>query len=70
MKNRIRVLRKGKGWSQETLASELSVTRQTVYAIECGKYDPSLPLAFSIAKVFGLTIEQIFNPESSGEKQT
>ena len=64
MTNRIRVMRAEHGWSQADLAAELGVSRQTVNAIETGKYDPSLPLAFKIAAVFGLTIEQIF---SAGE---
>jgi putative transcriptional regulator len=60
MNNRIRELRAVKRWSQADLADVLGVSRQTVNALETGKYDPSLPLAFKIAKVFGLTIEQIF----------
>ena len=60
MKNRLRVLRAERGWSQADLAARLEVSRQTVNALETGKYDPSLPLAFRIADVFGLPIEQIF----------
>ncbi|AKH42772.1 putative transcriptional regulator [Altererythrobacter atlanticus] len=60
MKNRLRVLRAERGWSQQALADRLEVSRQSVNAIETGKYDPSLPLAFRIADVFGLTIEEIF----------
>lgn len=60
MKNRIRVLRAERRWSQAELAERLGVSRQTVNAIENGKYDPSLPLAFRIRKVFGLPIEEIF----------
>ena len=60
MKNRLRVLRADREWSQQQLADALEVSRQSVNAIETGKYDPSLPLAFRIADVFGLTIEQIF----------
>jgi putative transcriptional regulator len=60
MNNRLRVLRAELGWSQETLAQKLEVSRQSVNAIETGKYDPSLPLAFKIAKVFGKRIEEIF----------
>jgi putative transcriptional regulator len=60
--NRIKVLRAGYNWSQEELADKLGVSRQTVNAIERGKYDPSLPLAFKIARVFNLTIEEIFQP--------
>ena len=60
MKNRIKVLRAERDWTQERLAKELDVSRQTVNAIETGKYDPSLPLAFRIADTFGLRIEEIF----------
>lgn len=60
MKNRLKVLRAERGWSQADLATRLEVSRQSVNAIETGKYDPSLPLAFRIASIFGLTIEQIF----------
>jgi putative transcriptional regulator len=60
MKNRLRVLRAERGWSQADLAAQLGVSRQTVNAIETGKYDPSLPLAFKIAKLFRAQIEQIF----------
>lgn len=60
MKNRIKVLRAERDWSQAELAVRLDVSRQTVNAIETGKYDPSLPLAFKIAELFGQTIEQIF----------
>lgn len=60
MKNRLKVLRAERDWSQGDLAERLGVSRQSVNAIETGKYDPSLPLAFRIAKVFGLAIEQIF----------
>ncbi|MDX1436166.1 MAG: helix-turn-helix transcriptional regulator [Anaerolineales bacterium] len=62
MKNRLKVLRAERDWSQETLAQELGVSRQTVNAIERGKYDPSLPLAFKISEVFELKIEEIFDP--------
>jgi putative transcriptional regulator len=64
MKNRLRLLRAELGWSQETLAQKLEVSRQSVNAIETGKYDPSLPLAFRIAKVFGKPIEVIFQEEA------
>jgi putative transcriptional regulator len=64
MENRIRELRAVKRWSQADLADQLGVSRQTINALETGKYDPSLPLAFKIAKIFGLTIEQIFLEES------
>jgi putative transcriptional regulator len=60
MKNRLKVLRAERDWSQQDLADRLAVSRQSVNAIETGKYDPSLPLAFRIADVFGLTIEAIF----------
>ncbi|HEY7799772.1 MAG TPA: helix-turn-helix transcriptional regulator [Hyphomonadaceae bacterium] len=60
MKNRIRVLRAEKGWTQADLAKLLDVSRNSVNAIENGKYDPSLPLAFRIADVFGMKIEEIF----------
>lgn len=62
MKNRIKVLRAERDWSQAVLAEKLGVSRQTVIAIERGKYDPSLPLAFSIAHTFGQAIEEIFTP--------
>ncbi|MHA6717926.1 helix-turn-helix transcriptional regulator [Sphingomonas sp. RS6] len=63
MKNRLRVLRAERGWSQQDLAERLAVSRQSVNAIETGRYDPSLPLAFKIADLFGLAIEAIFvNP--------
>ncbi|MFN3266183.1 MAG: helix-turn-helix transcriptional regulator [Deinococcales bacterium] len=60
MENRIRELRAVKRWSQADLADVLGVSRQTINALETGKYDPSLPLAFKIARVFGLHIEEIF----------
>lgn len=60
MRNRLRVLRAERGWSQQDLAAALEVSRQSVNAIETGKYDPSLPLAFRIARVFGQPIEAIF----------
>jgi putative transcriptional regulator len=63
MRNQVRDLRGAHGWSQAHLADLLEVSRQTVIAIENGKYDPSLPLAFAIARLFGLTIESIFFPE-------
>ena len=62
MKNRLKVLRAERNWSQSDLADRLQVSRQSVNAIETGKYDPSLPLAFRIAAIFGLSIEQIFSP--------
>jgi len=60
MKNRLKVLRAERNWSQADLAQKLKVSRQTVNSIETGKYDPSLPLAFSIARLFRQTIEEIF----------
>jgi putative transcriptional regulator len=64
MKNRLRVLRAEREWSQAELATRLKVSRQTVNAIETCKYDPSLPLAFTIARVFEQPIEAIFVPEA------
>ena len=63
MNNRLRELRDARGWSQGELAERLDVSRQTINAIETGKYDPSLPLAFRIAKLFGQSIERIFLPD-------
>lgn len=60
MKNRLRVLRAERGWSQADLAERLQVARQSVNAIETGKFDPSLPLAFRIARLFGQPVETIF----------
>ena len=60
MRNRIRELRLERGWSQADLAEKLEVSRQSVNAIETGKFDPSLPLAFKIARLFGMAIEAIF----------
>jgi putative transcriptional regulator len=60
MKNRLKVLRAERDWSQQDLADLLAVSRQSVNAIETGKYDPSLPLAFRISDIFGLKIEEIF----------
>ena len=64
MKNRLKVLRAERNWSQADLADRLEVSRQSVNAIETGKYDPSLPLAFRIARVFAMPIEQIFSDEA------
>jgi len=64
VKNRLKVLRAERDWSQSELADRLGVSRQSVNAIETGRYDPSLPLAFSIADLFGLSIEQIFDNPS------
>ncbi len=63
MKNRLRVLRAERAWSQADLARALEVSRQSVNAIETGKYDPSLPLAFKVARLFGMRIEEIFLEE-------
>ena len=63
MKNKLKVLRAEQNWTQAQLAAELEVSRQTVNAIEKGKFDPSLPLAFKIAKLFGLSIENIFQED-------
>jgi putative transcriptional regulator len=62
MKSHLRVLRAERDWSQAELAERLHVSRQTVNAIETGRYDPSLPLAFRIAKLFGQLIEEVFEP--------
>jgi putative transcriptional regulator len=66
MKNRLKVLRAERDWSQAELADRLDVSRQAVNAIETGKYDPSLPLAFRIARLFDMRIEEIFNDECGG----
>jgi putative transcriptional regulator len=66
MKNRLRVLRAERNWSQADLAERLEVSRQSVNAIETGKYDPSLPLAFRLARLFETSIEQIFADETQG----
>lgn len=63
MKNRLKVLRAERDWTQADLADQLQVTRQTINAIEKGKYDPSLPLAFKLAALFGMPIEIIFSPD-------
>jgi len=64
MKNRIRVLRADKGWSQAELADRVGVSRNSINSVENGKFDPSLPLAFRIADAFGLKIEEVFIRES------
>jgi putative transcriptional regulator len=64
MQNRIRAERETRGWTQSALAEQLGVSRQTVNAIETGKYDPSLPLAFRLASVFEQRIEQLFTPDA------
>jgi putative transcriptional regulator len=63
MKNRLKVLRAERDWSQGDLAQRLEVSRQSVNAIETGKFDPSLPLAFKLARLFGMRIEEIFSDE-------
>ena len=63
MRNRLRVLRAEREWTQADLADRLEVSRQTINALETGKYDPSLPLAFRLARLFGIAIEQIFDPD-------
>jgi putative transcriptional regulator len=63
MKTKLRELRAARQWSQSDLADKLGVSRQTINAIETGKYDPSLPLAFMVARVFKLKIEDVFEPE-------
>lgn len=65
MNNRLRELRDVRGWSQGELAERLDVSRQTVNALETGKYDPSLPLAFRIARLFGRRIEDVFLPDEA-----
>lgn len=64
MKNRLRVLRAERAWTQASVAEKLEVSRQTVNAIETGRYDPSLPLAFKIAELFGRPIEEILDPRA------
>ena len=69
MESRLRALRSARNWSQQDLAERLEVSRQSVNAIETGRYDPSLPLAFRIAELFGLPIEEIFvSPASRSSK--
>ena len=65
MESRVRELREARGWSQGELAEQLAVSRQTVNAIETGKYDPSLPLAFRIARLFRQPLEAIFLPDET-----
>ena len=68
MRNRLRVLRAERNWSQADLAERLAVSRQTVNAIETGRYDPSLPLAFRIARLFGRSVEGIFESDEEYEQ--
>ena len=70
MKNRLKVLRAERNWSQQDLANELGVSRQTINAIETGKYDPSLPLAFKIARLFDHAVEAIFTLEDGPATQS
>ena len=65
MKSRLRILRAERDWSQADLAEALDVSRQTINAIETGKYDPSLPLAFKMARLFNCSIEDIFTPDDN-----
>ena len=65
MTNRIRELRAARRWSQAELAAHLGVSRQTVNALETGRYDPSLPLAFRIARLFGSSVEDVFRPDEA-----
>jgi putative transcriptional regulator len=67
MKNRLKVLRAERDWTQADLAAALEVSRQTINAVETGKYDPSLPLAFKISRLFEMTIEDIFRDEETCE---
>ena len=64
MKNRLRELRQERGWTQEEMGERLDISRQSINAIEAGRYDPSLPLAFSIARLFKLRIEEVFIGDS------
>ncbi len=70
MKSRLRVLRAEREWSQAELAQRVDVSRQTVNAIETGKYDPSLPLAFKLARLFGIPIEDVFDPDAEAESRS
>jgi putative transcriptional regulator len=70
MKNRLKVLRAERNWTQAQLAEALDVSRQTINAIETGKFDPSLPLAFRAARLFGLHIEEIFHDEDPSRVAT
>ena len=65
MKNRLKVLRAERDWTQAQLATELGVSRQPVNAIEKGKFDPSLPLAFKVARLFGMSIEEVFQDDAA-----
>jgi putative transcriptional regulator len=65
MKNRLRELRAVRNWSQEELGARVGVSRQAIIAIENGRFDPSLPLAFKLSRVFAVTIEQLFDPDGN-----
>ena len=67
MKNRLRVIRAERNWSQSDLAEQLDVSRQTINAIETGKYDPSLSLAFKVARLVGMKIEDLFQPDDEDD---
>jgi putative transcriptional regulator len=69
MKNRVEQLRVARGWTKVELGDRLNVSRQTIHAIESGRYDPSLPLALAIAKLFQQSVEQIFGEEESVSKK-
>lgn len=69
MNNKLKVLRAMRNWSQADLAERLNVSRQTINALETGKYDPSLPLAFKIARLFQLPVEEIFEPDAESEPE-
>jgi putative transcriptional regulator len=66
VKNKVKVLRKNRGWTQSEFGEMLGVSRQSIHSIETGKYDPSLPLAFRISDVFGVSIEKIFEKTDAG----
>ena len=68
MKNRVEQLRVAEGWTKVELGDRLNVSRQTIHAIESGRYDPSLPLALAIAKLFGRSVEQIFGEDNSADR--
>jgi putative transcriptional regulator len=70
MRNRLKALREGRGWTQGRLADHLDVSRQTVNALETGRYDPSLPLAFRIARLFGEPIEAVFDPADDDPRES
>ena len=69
MKNRVRELREARGWTQVDFGNLLNVSRQTIYAIETGLYDPSLPLALAIGRVFGCPVEEIFEGDSGNARK-